>query len=189
MVNSDANFSWINTHNELVRYLATMEDKQSDLLGILKGLDISALNDQNPEGVQIDLEEIDPFTFFCYIYKHGPVKRLELLQKIAQQLKLTIPHDEKGIPSSQAQKVWLFPWKYLRTHNEIKRLWSFFRDAINNSITNEAFEDVLQIKNVGKTKLTEALFYILPEKYLPINGPTQPYIKEVLGINPEFTKS
>jgi hypothetical protein len=44
----------------------------------------------------------------------------------------------------------------------------------------------LQIRSTGKTKLTEALFYINPEKYLPINGPTKPYINEVIGIDPKF---
>ncbi len=66
------------------------------------------------------------------------------------------------------------------------RLWSFFNKALNKKIENIDFEDVLKIRNVGKTKLSEALFYIDPTNYLPINGPTKPYIKDVLKLNPNF---
>ena len=44
----------------------------------------------------------------------------------------------------------------------------------------------MEIRSVGKTKLTEALFYINPEKYFPIDGPTKPYLKEKLGIDCKF---
>src|SRR5690606_12098283 len=113
-------------------------------------------------------------------------KRLDYLQKISEKLNISIPEGESRIPSAQAQKVWLFPYEYERKNNEVKRLWSFFHKAISNAISENDFQDVLQIRNTGKTKLTEALFYINPEKYLPINGPTKPYIKEVLGIDPKF---
>ena len=125
-------------------------------------------------------------TFFCYIYKYGERRRLEFLQKLANEIDVKVPSDEKGIPSAQAQKVWLFPYKYDRVNDEISRLWSFFHKVVNDDIKDSDFTDILKIKGIGKTKLTEALFYIDPIKYLPINGPTKPYIKEELGINPSF---
>lgn len=81
----------------------------------------------------------------------------------------------------------MFPFKYLRVNNEISRLWSFFKKELKGEINNEVFADVLDITNVAKTKLTEALFYINPEKYLPINGPTKPYIKDELGLDYKFS--
>ena len=59
-------------------------------------------------------------------------------------------------------------------------------NALENTISDEQFEDVLQIRGVALTKITEALFYIAPETYFPINGPTKPYLEEVLGIDPIF---
>ena len=44
----------------------------------------------------------------------------------------------------------------------------------------------MQIRGVAKAKITEALFYVDPETYFPINGPTKPYMEEVLGISPIF---
>ncbi len=180
-------FSWVNTHKELTKYLSAKENSQTELIRLLKSVGIGPFNDRSKEGGHnTELDEIDPFTFFCYIYKYGAKKRLDFLQKIAKKLDLTIPKGKSGVPTSQAQKVWLFPEQYKRTNNEVKRLWEFFKRAISNTITDNDFQDILQIQNTGKTKLTEVLFYINPEKYFPINGPTKPFIKEVLGLNPKF---
>src|SRR5690554_110101 len=180
-------YSWVETHKELTEYLSTKENTQNELIQILRSVGIGPLNDKAEGGKHdIDLDEIDPFTFFCYIYKYGPEKRLDYLQKIAEHLNLSIPTGESGIPSAQAQKVWLFPYKFDRNNNEVDRLWSFFKKAVSDKITDNDFQDVLQIRSTGKTKLTEALFYINPEKHLPINGPTKPYIQDVLGLNPTF---
>lgn len=180
-------FSWVQTHKQLTEFLKTKENSQNELILILKSVGIGPLNDKTGDGEHdIELNEIDPFTFFCYIYKYGTKRRLGYLQKIAETLNIKIPQGESGIPSAQAQKVWLFPYEYERKNNEVKRLWSFFHKAISNTISENDFQDVLQIRSTGKTKLTEALFYINPEKYLPINGPTKPYLKEVLGIDPKF---
>lgn len=180
-------FTWVKTHKELVTYLKKKEDSQKELIDLLKSVGIQPFNDKStPEKHDIELNEIDPFTFFCYIYKYGPEKRLSYLQKIAKHLNLSIPSGEAGIPSANAQSVWLFPYKYNRVNNEVKRLWTLFYAAINNQITDEIFDDVLNIKNIAKTKLTEALFYVDPEKYFPINSPTKPFIEEKFGINASF---
>jgi len=179
-------FTWVQTHKELVKYLADKENQQDSLIEILRAVGITPLNDEEIQGTKTDLLEIDPFTFFCYIYKYGPEKRLGFLQKIAQQLNISKPLGEAGIPSANAQSVWLFPYKYLRHNNEIKRLWALFYATIKNQITDELFNDVLNIKNVAKTKLTEALFNVNPDEYLPINGPLKPYIEQELGIKSDF---
>jgi hypothetical protein len=180
-------FTWVETHKELTQFLSTKENSQKELIDILKSVGISPFNDKEKLGDHdIELNEIDPFTFFCYIYKYGPERRLKYLQKIAETLKLNIPNDDSGIPSANAQRVWLFPYKFERVNNEIARLWNFFKNAINNNISDDDFADVLSIRNVAKAKITEALFNISPEKYFPINGPSKPYIKNVLGIEPVF---
>jgi len=183
---SEPNFSWVQTHKELVDILKRNRTQQQGLIDVLRKAGIAGLHDEPIKGQREDLKEIDPFSFFCYIYKHGESKRLEKLQDIADQFNLTKPTDTKGIPSVNAQKVCMFPFKHHRVENEIERLWDFFESALNDSITDEQFQDVLSIRGVGKTKLTEGLFSILPEKYFPINGPTKPYLRQELGIDPKF---
>src|SRR5690606_575947 len=182
----DTKYTWVQTHIDIVNYLSAMKDNQKELIELLKSVGIRGFNDKDETGKAIELEEIDPFTFFCYIYKYGDAKRLEFLQEIAKKISASIPTDTDGVPSAQAQKVWLFPYKEERKNNEIERLWTFFKKAIADEITDEDFKDLLSINSIGPTKLTEALFYINPTKYLPINGPTKPYIENDLGINVKF---
>jgi len=183
----DGKFSWVETHQKITQYISTKENSQQDLIDLLKSVGIGPFNDKAGSGQHdIELNEIDPFTFYCYIYKYGTKRRLKYLQDIATNLNIEKPSGESGIPSAQAQKVWLFPYKYERNNNEVSRLWHLFNKELKGEITDQDFSDALLIRSTGKTKLTEALFYINPEKYLPINGPTKPYIKEVLGIDPKF---
>lgn len=187
MSNEIIKYSWVETHKEIVKYLAKNQNNQKQLIELLKKVGITGFNDKDANGKAIDLEEIDPFTFFCYIYKYGSQRRLSNLQKIADEIKiLKKPTDESGIPSADARKVWLFPYKADRNNNEIPRLWSFFNSVLKDSISEEQFEDILTIQGIGKTKLTEILFYVNPEKYFPINGPTKPYLQESFKINPNF---
>lgn len=186
MNDKDRKFTWVQTHKELVDYLSRKENKQQELIELLKKAGATIFNDRDVDGNVFDLEEIDPFTFFCYIYKYGEEKRLEILQNVAKKADVFIPKDEKGIPSANAQKVWMFPYKKDRNNDEINRLWRFFFATVMGSIDNEQFQDVLKIQNVAETKITEALFYVKPDTYLPINKPTIPYLKEKLGIDPKF---
>ena len=179
-------FTWVKTHQEIVEYLRTQRNNQPHLVEILRKAGVNGLHDENKRGKRIDLTEIDPLTFFCFIYKYGPERRLEVLREIAKELNLTIPTDDYGIPSVNALKVCLFPFEGKRINNEINRLWDFFESALNNSITDEQFEDILTINGTGKSKITACLFNILPDQYYPINGPSKPYLEEVLGINPVF---
>lgn len=179
-------FTWVQTHKELAQYLSKMEGKQKELIELLAEVGVERLIDENPRGNRIDLEEIDPFTFFCFINKYGDERRLGILQELAKKLDLNYPQDVYGIPSAQAQKVMMFPFKDGRNNNEIENLWQLFYSASDESITDEQFEQVLSQYGVGEVKITETLYYINPDKYFPINGPSKPYLEEVLGIDPSF---
>ena len=180
-------YTWVSAHYQIADWLQDYESRQVELINVLKDLGIAAFQDKGSNGETFELREIDPFTFLFYIYKHGPDKRLAILQGLCRKLKIApIPEDDRGLPSANAQKVWLFPYKVNRTHNEIRRLWDFFRSLRNKSVTNEKFEDLLEIQSVGKAKLTEAMFYIDPNNNFPINRRTRPYLSEKFQIEPEF---
>lgn len=169
-------YSWVKTHLDIVQYLKDKKDNQKNLVGLLKSLGIKSLIDEDENGKK-ELEVIDPFTFFCYIHKHGDKNRLDFLIQLAEKLNLTIPTAVKGLPNANAQKVWLFPYEKERVGNEIDLLWQLFEEVINDEVRNETFKSVLGIKNVGPTKITEVLFYVNPIKYFPINKPVKAYLK------------
>jgi hypothetical protein len=180
-------FTWVSTHKAIAEKLLAYENRQPELIQILKDAGETILNDMDDDGQTIELREIDPFTFFCYIYKYGTEKRLERLRQVARAFEIeTMPEDENGIPSTNPMKVWMFPHEKYRKNNEIKRLWDFFRSALNDQINDESFLDIVSINSVGKTKLTEGLFYIDPDKYFPVNSQSRPYLDEVFGIDPNF---
>jgi hypothetical protein len=83
---SEKIFSWVETHKQLTQYLSKKEKSQKELIQLLQSVGISPFNDKTEPGEHNDeLEEIDPFTFFCYIYKYGSGKRLKFLQEIAKK--------------------------------------------------------------------------------------------------------
>lgn len=178
-------FSWVDTHKAIVEYLRRNRNRQDKLIALLRNSGINIMNDYGPRNKQIPLDEIDPFTFFCYIHKHGPERRLAILAHVAQAIGAPVPDDESGIPSAQAQKVQLYPYKKDRV-DEIDRLWNFMESALKGTIDDEQFDDILSIKSIGRVKITEILFYVDPEHYFPINGPARPYLEEVLGIATAF---
>ncbi|MCE5206626.1 MAG: AAA family ATPase [Porphyromonadaceae bacterium] len=184
---TETNFTWIETHYKIAEYLSTKENDQKGLIQLLKSIGVGPFRDKSMEGKEydIDLEEIDPFTFFCYLHKYSST-RLTYIKALAKKIGVPEPQDNNGLPTANAQRVWMFPPKYQRTNNEIARLWDFFRKARNGNLSDKEFKDVLTIKNVAITKLTESLFYIDPKNNLPINNPIQSYLKTEFGIDPKI---
>ena len=76
-------YSWVHTHKGIVQYLSDKENSQQELIDLLKSVGITPFNDQTKRDVyDIELSEIDPFTFFCFIHKYGDKRRLKYLQQI-----------------------------------------------------------------------------------------------------------
>jgi len=187
MTDNSLKFTWVETYKEIVSYLKDKKNDQKSLINLLKEIGIKGFKDQDKDGKTIELSEIDPFTFFCYLNKYGPKKRIELLQKLAKKLSFkNTPTDDSGIPSVNALKLHLFPFKSQSNNTEISTLWELFFKALEDNIDNDLFDRALKIKSVGKIKLSEALFNIDPERYFPLNGPTKPYIKEQFQIKSNF---
>ncbi len=173
-------FTWIKTYNEIAKWLLTKETEQSLLIEILEDVGVELSSDIDGKGEYLDLNEIDPFTFFAYINKYKKdSRRLEILRTIHAKLefKCDKPTDVVGIPTSHPLKVWLFPFKKFRTNNEINNLWKLFKQVVNRKIDNTLFQKVLSIRSVGKGKLSIAFFYTDPEYYLPLDSKTVSYIR------------
>ncbi|MBU1823278.1 MAG: AAA family ATPase, partial [Bacteroidetes bacterium] len=151
-------------------------------IGISKGF-----RDQYPENQWIEMEEIDPFTFLSMLNKFGNKKRIEILNELLTLLgsKQAPATDVDGLPTANAQSVWWFGYKYIRKPEDILNLFQLFSQAANDAIKEKQFKRALQTYNVAHAKLTEGLFYVNPEKYLPINSQTIPYL-EKKGISTKF---
>ncbi|MFH2060485.1 MAG: AAA family ATPase [Pseudomonadota bacterium] len=187
MADIKSKYTWVETYKEIVEYLKDKKNDQKSLINLLKEIGITGFKDKDEDDKEIELSEIDPFTFFCYLNKYGPEKRIKFLQKLAKKLNFkNIPDDDSGLPSITPLNVWMFPFKYQRTNNEINTLWEAFYKALEDKIDDNLFGDVLKIISVGKATLTSVLFYINPDRFFPINGPTKPYIEKKFKIEPGF---
>lgn len=170
-------FTWIPAYKAISKRLLQYENKQPELIAILQSIGVTNFNDQDTNG-RIQLSEIDPLSFLCYLNKYGDEKRLQLLRALCEKWEITpLPEDVKGLPNVNALKVWLFPYKKDRTNNEIQRLWTFYKALLSDSVNNQLFEDLLKIFGIGKPKLTEVMFMVSPDKHLCLNGIVKPFLQ------------
>ncbi|UYM14594.1 AAA family ATPase [Endozoicomonas euniceicola] len=180
-------YQWVPVFKEITGKLRGYRENQTQLVEWLREAGVSAaLNDQNEKGEQFPLQVIDPFTFFAMFMKYGQGKRQQVLSKILSLMGILSdsPSDYSGVPSINAQNVWLFPYSFKRKDSDIPALWDLFEAAAEDRITDAIFDRVLSIKGVGFAKLTQCLFYCFPEQFLPINAQTKPWLSAQDYSNP-----
>jgi len=180
-------FSWIPAYAEIVKKLPGYRNKQQDLIQVLRDIGVNVNEDEDLPGNKIALSEIDPYTFLFFLGKpKNDWNKVKILRSLCALWSIDVAiYDTCGIPSANPLKLWMFPWKYARTQNEIDRLWNFFDKANNNTLTDSDFEDLRQIPGIEKTKITEALFLQNPDEYLCINSKVRPFLKSK-GIDSDF---
>lgn len=174
-------YTWIPAFRAIADWIVDYEDKQEELVNILaKTGIIKGLEDEYIEDKKEALKEIDPFTFFAAFMKFGVKNREKLIGKLINVIgkDISLPKDFDGVPTAQALKFWLFPYKYIRSDDSIPLLWELFRQARNGDIKEQDFNSALKILGTGFTKLTQYLFYINPSQYLPIDAQTEPWLEQ-----------
>ena len=177
----DKKFTWIPFYKELSDWLLKKQNDQSELISVLKKIGITGFRDGTEKGKKIKLNEIDPFTFLSYLNKfHSDERRVEILQDLrnALNLKCQEPTDISGLPRIHPMKVHLFPQKINRNNQDINVLWDLFRQVKEGKATEQLFQNVLKIKNVGKGKLSIVLFYANPERFVPLDSNTSSYLRK-----------
>jgi len=178
-------YSWIPIYEEIAIKLQDYEKKQPYLISLIKemkdaGLKTISIEDKDETTHKIDLEEIDPFTFFANFNRsttrENKYKILTFL-KDKWDLKSGIPTEFTGIPTANNLKSWFFSYKYERKNDDISKLWELFRQSLECTfISDSIFNDVLKIKGV-KANITIGLFWINPDVYLPLDANTLKFLK------------
>ena len=177
--NKQYQFTWIPAFKAISDWLVDFEDKQEDLVDILIEVGINnGLQDQLIKNEKSKVKVMDPFSFFSLIMKYGETRSLETLTKLLTKLELQslIPTDLNGLPRSNPQKVWMFPYGYIRKPEYIPMLWKIFHQARSHSIDGDLFDSAMEIPGTAFTKLTQNLFYIDPLKYLPVDSQTRSWL-------------
>lgn len=185
---NNTKFTWIPIYKAIAQKLRQFKDRQQELIGILETIGIDRFNDYGEDNSPQKLAEIDPFTFFSYLNKYNDRHRIEYLQKLRTEwdLDCDAPSDVAGLPTSHPMKVWLFPYAKDRHPNDIPELWKLFEQTLEHNIQNDTLHNVLNIKSVGKRKLSISWFYTDPDYYIPLDSPTSYYLREN-NIEPLFS--
>jgi len=177
-------FSWINIYKEIAVKLIEFKDKQHELISLLKqmisdGIVCMSIKDKDENDQEVDMSEIDPFTFFANfnrgITSNNRIAVLTYIKK-AWNLKSDIPVNFEGIPVVNNMKVWFVTWKKDRGTDDVKILWDLFIQAIKDNIEESTFNQVLKIKNVN-WNLTMGLYWLNPDKYLNLDKVNREYLK------------
>ena len=182
-------FTWIPLYSEIAHKVLEFEDRQGELLGLLKelragGLRVILLNDRDANGEVTPLTVIDPFTFFASFNRHNAVTgRQAILARIknAWNLSAPVPDDFDGIPIANAQNSWAFAYLADRAPTDIPTLWRAAREAVKTNwrtFDRSLFDEALNVLQMGLTKLSMSLFWLNPLGFLPCDKHTRSYLEK-----------
>ena len=123
-------------------------------------------------------DNIDPLSFFNSLanYSRSSASRQRVYPSIASvfdmALDLSIDSDDAFVfPQPNPMNV---PFHGGKDRSNPSLLWNLFRNAVTGteSVSADEFEESLKIYNVSTKKLTQVLFLINPEEFLPIDDHT-----------------
>src|SRR5690606_20269699 len=74
-----------------------------------------------------------------------------------------------------------------RQDGDIETLWAIFKAAVTGGVQGDLFSRGLKVRNTGYTKLTQALFWVAPEQYFPIDSQTKRWMQANGIVEPKVT--
>ena len=182
-------YTWIPFYKELSQKLLLYRNNRKPLINwIYDNLEgyINHLKD-DPEGTRV--ADIDPFTVFA-IFNRGITheRRIDICQKFKGYLNITadVPEDFDGIPVMNTQKTNFMAFAERRKHGDIDKLWNVFTDAVLGRDIEESY-NALNGQFLIKFNLTMGLFWIRPDRFMPLDGTSQSLLN-TLGISFDNSK-
>lgn len=176
-------FTWLPFFEEMLSVICQKYDKHT-LIGVFYSIfsDAGGIEDLYSDGTKGPLKEIDPLTFIAYFNRNNTdVNRIAFCQKAKElfQLNSNAPQDFSGIPYINPQNSWFFGWEKNRDPKSIDMLWELSKQININSIESKLFADVLHIKQIGVSKITQLLFICKPTLYLSLDNRNRAYLKHI----------
>ena len=177
----------LDLYQEIALKLLEYEQDRIALIDIIKdmkekGLNTISLKDYNMNNEEIELRDIDPFTFYANFNR--PItskKRANLLKYLKDdwELKSKIPTFDPHIPWVNPMSAWFFQYEKDRKVDDIESLWKLFAEILSDQITAQTFNRCLEIGQV-RNNLSFGLFWLDSDKYISIDGSTKDFIKNNL---------
>lgn len=187
----DNKVDWFVFYQEFSKKLLDYKDKRSELVKLVKDafneiqdLPLPKLEQNN------DIEDIDPFTIFALFNKQSQTQdnKVKIIKAFSNRLGISsniIPNSFIGIPCVFNKTATFYLFKNERSTNDINLLWDLYSSALrfssdpsheNNEQFKSIFDEVINMKGNGTSKLTMALYWIAPEVFLSLDGRNQWYL-------------
>ncbi len=151
------------------------------------------LTDQFQNGFEGPLQDICPFTIMGTFNRGvADTNRRTIAAKLGKFLGVNepVPSSFDGIPILNNQRSWFFGWARDRDDDDIESLWEVFENAIRLVDSDDgrarqlfvgSYNQALSVKGVRRN-LTMGLFWIRPRNYPTVDGKSETYITDRLGI-------
>lgn len=146
---------------------------------------------ENPALLQYGDENIDPFSFFCFLSQRNTTNSRPIVYpSVHNKFDMT-----STLPDVRDKDAYMYPTPPSNApalfHDGIdfdpSLLWHLFRQVVEDSrnIDPDDFRRVLDIRMVGVTKLTQTLFLINPKYFLPVDDATGVVSEALLDLSSE----
>lgn len=176
-------YTWIPFYKEFARKLLKYRDNRKPLINRIYSYLFGYINHLKDATDGRRVPDIDPFTVFA-IFNRGITidKRIDICTTFKRILNISapVPQDFAGIPVMNTQRSNFMAFEDRREDGDIERLWRVFEDAVLDRDIEDSY-NALSHQFLIKYNLTIGLFWIRPDKYLPLDGYSQDYLQK-LGI-------
>ncbi len=177
-------FTWIPFYKEMAQKLLQFKNNRMPLVNwIYRSIDSNYLSHFKDDSNGKRVSDVDPFTVYA-IFNRGIAnnKRIEICSKFKTYLNVSapVPQDFVGIPIMNPMQSNFMAFEADRKNGDIKRLWDVFEAAVNNRDIKNQY-DALNGQYLIKFNLTIGLYWIRPDKFLPLDGNSRSLLKQ-LGI-------
>lgn len=167
-------FTWIPIYEEAALCLLDKKNDPRQLIEAIfcmqeAGLKTMPITDEDADGNQFQLTEIDPFSFLAN-FNRGvtDANRIALWAALKDQWKLgsPVPEDFSGLPVANSMNSWLMPYKKRREPTHVALLWQFFEHVMTSNpdaLDVKLMDEVLALRKVGFRSLTMGMFWARPK--------------------------
>lgn len=200
------NVEWFVFYQEFAKKLLDYKDKRSELVKLVTDVfnDIQDLPLPNLEQNNV-IENIDPFTIFALFNKQNQNAgdKVKIIISFSKRLGISsniIPSSFKGIPCIYQGNARFDQFKGERSPNvnDINLLWELYTSAClfssdpsqeNKEKFKSKFNEVINMKGIGSSMLTMALYWLAPKVFLSLDGPNRIYLYKSGLLPQEFVSS
>ena len=184
-------YAWVEWFNELSQKVSR---GGPDWLGERASRVEWRTDDDVPQLLRYGLHNVDPFSFIYTLATNcdGGPSRTRVVQSVTKffelEAKLPVDLDEAFYFPQGLRLNTLFHGDGGEGNPTL--LWELFRDALRGieNVRADIFRDALKIPNVGVKKLTQAMFLIDGETFMPYDDSTRPLLEGGSPVTPDWSR-